>query len=67
MSKKLLFGLIVISLLFLTLFQTGQCEIQSSLTNGWQIEDKGGFVTETGFLHLLLELQLRCSMKMAPQ
>jgi hypothetical protein len=47
MSKKLLFGLMVISLLFLTLFQTGQCEIQSSLTNGWQIEDKGGFVTET--------------------
>ena len=47
MSKNLLFGLIVISLLFLTLIQTGQCEVQSSITNGWQVEDKGGYYSDT--------------------
>src|SRR5450759_4287839 len=47
MSKKLLLGLIVISLLFFTLIQTSQCEVQSSTTNGWQVEDKGGYLSET--------------------
>lgn len=37
----------MISLLFFTLIQTNQCEVQSSTTNGWQIEDKGGYVSET--------------------
>jgi hypothetical protein len=46
-SKKLLFGLIVISPLFFTLIQISLCEVQSSTTNGWQIEDKGGYVSET--------------------
>jgi hypothetical protein len=47
MSKKLLFGLMVIILLFFTLIQTSQCEVQLAMTNGWQIEDMGGYVSET--------------------
>ena len=43
----LLFGLIVISILFLSLIQTSNGEVQSSLTNGWQVEDKGGYYSDT--------------------
>jgi hypothetical protein len=47
MSKIIFFGLIVISLLFFTSIQTSRCEVQSYITNGWQIEDKGGYLSET--------------------
>jgi hypothetical protein len=47
MSKKILSGLTIISLLFFTLIQTSQCEVQSAIINGWQISDKGGYVSET--------------------
>jgi hypothetical protein len=47
MSKNLLSGLFVISLIVFTLIQTSHCEIQSSNINGWKIEDKGGYLSET--------------------
>jgi hypothetical protein len=46
MSKNVLFGLIGISLLFLTLIQASQCEVQSPISNGWQVEDQGGYYSD---------------------
>ena len=46
MSKNVLFGLMVISFLFLALIQTSQCEVQSSISSGWQVEDKGGYYSD---------------------
>jgi hypothetical protein len=46
MSKNALFGLIAISFLFLTVIQTSHCEVQSSISNGWQVEDKGGYYSD---------------------
>jgi hypothetical protein len=47
MSKNVFFGLIAISFLFLTLIQTNQCEVQPSISNGWQVEDQGGYYSDT--------------------
>ena len=53
MSKKLVLGLLVISLLFITLTQPSLCEVQSSTLQGWQVEDRGGYYSESnGVLRL---------------
>ena len=53
MSKKFLLGLLVISLLLVTLNQPSHCEVQSSTFKGWQVEDSGGYYSESkGVLRL---------------
>ena len=53
MSKKLALGLLLIGLLFVTLNQPSLCEVQSSTLQGWQIEDRGGYYSESnGVLRL---------------
>jgi len=51
--KKLFLGLIIIGILFCSLNQTGHCEIQSATFQGWQVEDRGGYYSESsGVLRL---------------
>lgn len=53
MSKKLFTGLLMISLLFLTLTQLSHGEVQSSNFQGWQVENRDGYYSESdGVLRL---------------
>jgi hypothetical protein len=47
MSKKLSTGLLIASLLILSLIQISGCETQSSTLQGWQVDNGGGFYSES--------------------
>jgi hypothetical protein len=47
MSKKLATGLLIVSLLILPLIQLSGCETQSSALQGWQVDNGGGFYSES--------------------
>ena len=61
MSKKLVSGFLLIALLFITLNQPSLCEVQSSNFQDWQVEDKGGYYSESnGVLRLWSNGGINC-------
>jgi hypothetical protein len=52
MHMKMLLGLLITSILILSLTQFGGCDAQLT-SQGWQVEDRGGFAAESnGIIHL---------------
>lgn len=47
MSKKFFLGLLTVSLLIFTLIQLSRCETQASTLPGWQVDNGGGFYSES--------------------